>query len=165
MEWSSKRLLLVGLGVVLMLGMGGLAWGQDSDGDGVIDPCDLCPGTPPGHIVDANGCADDDSDDVYDYTDNCPEDYNPGQADADGDDAGNACDLCPATPEGHPADANGCSDIDGDQVYGYIDNCPEDYNPGQEDDDGDEVGNECDLCDDPCTWVDVNGCPDRDRDG
>ena len=29
----------------------------DSDGDGVPDATDLCPGTPPGEVVDANGCS------------------------------------------------------------------------------------------------------------
>lgn len=29
----------------------------DSDGDGVLDPSDLCPGTPRGDIVDVNGCS------------------------------------------------------------------------------------------------------------
>jgi OmpA-OmpF porin, OOP family len=29
---------------------------RDSDGDGVMDGVDLCPGTPPGTKVDANGC-------------------------------------------------------------------------------------------------------------
>lgn len=43
----SNKLSLVALGVVFMLGAAGVAWGQDSDGDGVIDPCDLCPVTPP----------------------------------------------------------------------------------------------------------------------
>ena len=33
------------------------------------------------------------------------------------------------------------------------------------DDDGDGVHNEDDLCDDPCTWVAANGCPDGDGDG
>jgi len=31
--------------------------GEDSDGDGVWDYLDQCPGTPPGAIVDANGCS------------------------------------------------------------------------------------------------------------
>src|SRR5450432_1167867 len=30
----------------------------DSDGDGVLDPNDQCPGTPPGSVVNKNGCAD-----------------------------------------------------------------------------------------------------------
>ena len=29
---------------------------SDSDGDGVVDPSDLCPNTPPGTTVDADGC-------------------------------------------------------------------------------------------------------------
>jgi hypothetical protein len=34
-----------------------VAFGTDADGDGVIDCSDLCPGTPSGAAVDANGCA------------------------------------------------------------------------------------------------------------
>lgn len=30
---------------------------KDSDGDGVVDPRDLCPGTPKGALVDSDGCA------------------------------------------------------------------------------------------------------------
>ena len=52
MEWSSRSLLLVGLGVVWGLGLAPLASAQDADGDGVIDPCDLCPATPAGMAVD-----------------------------------------------------------------------------------------------------------------
>jgi len=42
--------------------------GADSDGDGLLDPCDNCPATP-----------------------------NPSQSDTDTDSVGDACDLCPAT--------------------------------------------------------------------
>ncbi|MRX27776.1 OmpA family protein [Kangiella sp. HZ709] len=46
---------------------------KDSDGDGVIDANDRCPGTPAGARVDANGCpVDSDGDGVYDYQDACP---------------------------------------------------------------------------------------------
>ncbi|NVJ66133.1 MAG: OmpA family protein [Gammaproteobacteria bacterium] len=46
---------------------------QDSDGDGVIDANDRCPGTPAGARVDAYGCPlDSDGDGVYDYQDACP---------------------------------------------------------------------------------------------
>jgi hypothetical protein len=36
------------------------------------------------------------------------------------------------------------SDIDGDSVPDNVDNCPNDYNPGQEDADNDNVGDVCD---------------------
>jgi hypothetical protein len=68
----------------------------DSDGDGVPDVSDLCPGTAPGAIVDANGCSqaqvDADADGICDPgapsagpppgctgSDNCPNWYNPAQ--------------------------------------------------------------------------------------
>jgi OOP family OmpA-OmpF porin len=45
----------------------------DSDGDGVPDPRDACPGTPKGAAVDALGCPkDSDGDDVLDSDDKCP---------------------------------------------------------------------------------------------
>ncbi|MFZ5979017.1 MAG: thrombospondin type 3 repeat-containing protein, partial [Candidatus Zixiibacteriota bacterium] len=37
-------------------------------------------------------------------------------------------------------------DTDNDGVVDNLDNCPNDYNPGQEDNDGDEAGNLCDNC-------------------
>lgn len=46
---------------------------KDSDGDGVLDANDRCPGTPAGAAVDAYGCAlDSDGDGVADYKDACP---------------------------------------------------------------------------------------------
>ena len=48
---------LVGLGIVLMLGLAGVAEAQDSDGDGVLDVDDLCPGTEPNTAVDSSGCS------------------------------------------------------------------------------------------------------------
>jgi len=45
----------------------------DSDGDGVTDDKDRCPGTPRGAPVDASGCPlDSDGDLVPDYKDHCP---------------------------------------------------------------------------------------------
>jgi OmpA-OmpF porin, OOP family len=59
---------------------------NDSDGDGVADAMDRCPGTPRGVGVDENGCPlDSDKDGVFDYQDACPD-----------------------TPAGTAVDAKGC---------------------------------------------------------
>ena len=59
----------------------------DSDGDGVPDSADKCPGTPAGAVVDANGC----------------------ELDSDGDGVVDRLDLCPGTPAGVPVDETGCN--------------------------------------------------------
>ena len=76
---------------------------RDSDGDGVYDKSDQCPGTPRGVKVDARGCPlDSDGDGVFDYLDRCP-----------------------GTPTGVKVDADGCPlDSDGDGVFDYLDRCP-----------------------------------------
>lgn len=76
---------------------------EDSDGDGVYDDRDRCPGTPSGVAVDRKGCPlDSDNDGVYDYRDDCPD-----------------------TPAGAPVNSAGCPlDSDGDGVYDYLDKCP-----------------------------------------
>ncbi len=60
----------------------------DTDGDGVDDSKDLCPGTPPGSTVDADGC-------IF--------------VDTDNDGVKDSLDLCPGTPPSTPVDANGCA--------------------------------------------------------
>lgn len=62
----------------------------DSDGDGVPDERDLCPGTLAGTAVDARGCA-------------LP------APDSDGDGVPDATDACPDTPRGLQVDARGCA--------------------------------------------------------
>lgn len=75
----------------------------DSDGDGVMDDEDRCPGTPTGVRVDASGCP----------------------LDSDGDGVPDYLDQCPGTPAGAPVDAEGCPlDSDGDGVADYRDQCP-----------------------------------------
>lgn len=76
----------------------------DSDGDGITDLQDRCPGTPPGTAVDAAGCPlDTDGDGVYDERDQCPD-----------------------TPAGVAVNPLGCPlDSDRDGVYDYLDKCPD----------------------------------------
>ena len=56
------------------------------------------------------------------------------------------------TDPGADGDADGIPDIE--------DNCPDDYNPGQRDDDGDGVGNKCDDGSTTPTDTDNDGVPD-----
>ena len=105
----------------------------DSDGDGVPDDKDRCPGTVKGAKVDANGCElDGDKDGVVDRLDKCPT-TPPGrkvnaegcELDSDGDGVVDALDKCPGTPAGAKVDANGCElDSDGDGVVDRLDQCP-----------------------------------------
>lgn len=108
----------------------------DSDGDGVPDNMDKCPGTAPGTAVDANGCdlkKDSDGDGVLDDADKCPDtpagtkvDAVGCELDSDGDGVGDGKDQCPNTPAGAKVDANGCElDSDGDGVVDSKDQCPD----------------------------------------
>ena len=75
----------------------------DSDGDGVVDAGDQCPGTPAGVQVDAKGCP----------------------VDTDGDGVADHLDQCPGTRAGVAVDAKGCPlDSDGDGVIDADDKCP-----------------------------------------
>jgi OOP family OmpA-OmpF porin len=75
----------------------------DSDGDGVPDSRDECPGTPMGLEVDSRGC----------------------RLDSDGDGVTDEIDRCPNTPPGSVVDATGCiPDTDGDGVVDPRDDCP-----------------------------------------
>lgn len=88
----------------------------DSDGDGVPDSLDRCPGTPAGVSVDSSGCPlDSDGDGVADYLDKCPGtpagtevDASGCPLDSDGDGVLNANDDCPGTPPGTRVDSRGC---------------------------------------------------------
>ena len=95
---------------------------SDSDGDGVIDSRDQCPGTPAGVTVDENGCNND----------------------LDGDGVVNANDQCPDTPYGTEVDAKGCAlqnkqvagDADGDGVPDDRDQCADTPRRDKVDSDG-----------------------------
>ncbi len=90
----------------------------DTDGDGVPDDQDQCPGTPAGVPVDARGCPiDSDGDGVPDYRDKCP-----------------------GTPRGAAVDEDGCpSDDDGDGVPNHRDKCPDTRPGARVDKDGCEI--------------------------
>jgi len=85
----------------------------DTDADGVFDPSDLCPNTPPGEAVDATGCP-------------------AAAADSDADGVVDTLDQCPGTPTGTVVDATGCPlpvpgvnpDEDADGVRNELDKCP-----------------------------------------
>lgn len=107
----------------------------DSDGDGVPDPIDECPGTPRGMAVDRRGCPlDSDGDGVPDHLDRCPNtppgvavDANGCGLDSDGDGVPDHADHCPNTPRGTRVDERGCPwrDSDGDGVPDALDRCPD----------------------------------------
>ena len=86
----------------------------DSDGDGVPDEFDKCPGTPEGMGVDGDGCPlDSDGDGVPDYKDKCYRTYGKGPdgcpIDSDGDGVPDGQDKCANTPAGSRVDEFGCS--------------------------------------------------------
>ena len=92
---------------------------KDSDGDGVTDDLDQCPGTPRGVQVDSVGCPlDGDNDGVADYLDQCPN-TPPGVKvnasgcplilDGDNDGVSDDNDACPDTPAGQAVMSNGCA--------------------------------------------------------
>jgi OmpA-OmpF porin, OOP family len=111
---------------------------MDSDGDGVPDDVDECPGTPAGAIVDARGC----------------------ELDSDGDGVPDRIDQCPDTPIGQAVDEVGCpltNDGDGDGVLDDVDECPNTPAGAK------VLANGCSLVDDcrtpgPGEQVDANGC-------
>lgn len=88
----------------------------DSDGDGVPDAGDNCPGTPAGVKVDKDGCPlDSDMDGVADYLDKCPGtpvgvkvDKDGCPLDSDMDGVADYLDKCPGTPAGVKVDTDGC---------------------------------------------------------
>ena len=153
----------------------------DADGDGLGDTCDNCPNNANPDQADSdfdgigNACdpcvgfgPDPDGDGRCNFNDNCPNDPNPGQEDTDGDGIGDACDPCIAdrfsfdldgdgfcgSPSQCPAGCDNCpfqfnpgqQDADGDRLGDFCDNCPNIANPGQEDSDSDGIGDACDPC-------------------
>ncbi|MBF0271555.1 MAG: OmpA family protein [Magnetococcales bacterium] len=121
--------------------------GIDSDGDGIFDNRDECPGTPKGvkvywqaeHFgrvetpIGRPGCPfDGDLDGVPDYQDSCPDTARDVKVDAmgcpldsDHDRVPDDRDKCPNTPHGAAVDSTGCPlDADSDGVNNDMDKCP-----------------------------------------
>jgi OmpA-OmpF porin, OOP family len=127
---------VAGLGIQYSWGGTPVRRPVDTDGDGVMDDADKCPGTPPGTAVDGDGCPlpqDDDGDGVTNDTDKCPGtpagakvDASGCELDSDADGVGDSRDQCPNTPPGAKVDERGCElDSDGDGVADSADKCPD----------------------------------------
>ncbi len=119
----------IAAGAAIGAALGYLACNQgvgDSDGDGVNDDLDQCPGTPAGTEVDETGCPvvkDSDGDGVNDDLDKCP--GTPAGTtvgtdgcplDSDGDGVIDDNDQCPGTPAGVEVDSNGCPKV-GETIF------------------------------------------------
>ena len=198
--------LMAGGGAGLLAGIGtpdfrvylGVKWAPsytDTDGDGVPDEQDRCPGQKEDRdgFQDDDGCPepDNDKDGILDKNDKCPnqpEDFDHYQdddgcpdPDNDGDGVPDKQDNCPVNPG--PAKDKGCPkdmlDTDGDGIPDVKDKCPnkpEDKDGFQDDDgcpdldnDGDSIPDDHDKCpNDPEDFDkhdDADGCPDPDNDG
>jgi len=133
---------------------------KDTDGDGITDDKDRCPGEP-------------EDQDLYDDTDGCPE------LDNDGDMISDANDKCPLEPEDKDGfqDDDGCPDADNDRdgVADLQDKCPnepEDADGFKDvdgcpdlDNDGDGFADAQDKCPNEAEVIngtdDDDGCPDK----
>ncbi len=145
----------------------------DTDGDGVPDDRDICPGGDDNANLDEDGFPDD--------CDICPNDFSN---DADGDGVCGDVDVCPAGNDNHNQDGDllpdACdvcpfdvgNDGDGDGICESLDNCPFVANSSQTDSDVDGIGDACDTDADNDTVPDnMDNCPfdanldQRDTDG
>ena len=127
---------IAGIGIQYSWGGSETRRAVDTDGDGVNDDMDQCPGTPAGTPVNSDGCPlpqDDDGDGVTNDIDKCPGtaagakvDASGCELDSDGDGVGDSRDQCPNTPAGAKVDEKGCElDTDGDGVVDSADKCPD----------------------------------------
>jgi outer membrane protein OmpA-like peptidoglycan-associated protein len=158
---TNDAFLLHSVGILFNLGKV-----KDSDGDGVSDRHDACPGTKPGVAVDEKGCPlDRDGDGVADAVDKCPDVKGTaatmGCPDRDGDGIADADDACPDV-KGIAA-LKGCPDSDGDGITDADDACPNEAGvaalKGCPDKDGDGVADSEDKCPNEAGPASNGGCP------
>jgi OmpA-OmpF porin, OOP family len=150
--------------------MAGYRFGdKDTDKDGVVNRCDVCPSEK--GLRKFQGCPDTDGDGIPDKDDACPTQAGPmslkGCPDTDGDGIADKDDECP-TQVGTAA-LRGCPDRDGDGVADKEDACPDVAGvkalKGCPDADGDGIADKDDACPAMAGSAALNGCPDTDGDG
>ena len=157
----------------------------DFDGDGIPSGEDACPETPSNETTDLAGCSiqqlDDDGDGVINRNDTCAntpvasmanlEGCSSEQIDFDGDGIPFGEDFCPGTVEGRITNSNGCAeeqlDEDQDGIQDSLDLCsgtPTNRDVTHfgcaigEDNDGDRIPNDFDLCPNSMGLVELKGC-------
>ncbi|HOP03712.1 MAG TPA: putative metal-binding motif-containing protein, partial [Tenuifilaceae bacterium] len=142
----------------------------DSDGDGVVDFNDVCPGHDDNIDTDDDGIPDgcdddmdDDGDGIANNVDNCPLVFNPDQTDSDANGIGDACEE---SCEGQPCeDGDACTvgdvfDADCNCIGGPMVDC-DDNNPCTVDTCHPELGCIHELNTQPCD--DGNPCTTNDQ--
>jgi len=150
----------------------------DTDGDGTADCNDGCPAdankTAPGICGCGVADTDTDGDGTADCNDGCPADANktaPGicgcgvaDTDTDGDGTADCNDGCPADANKTAPGICGCgvadTDTDGDGTADCNDNCVLIANPGQEDCNGNSIGDTCDIASGQALDCNGNSIPD-----
>ena len=150
----------------------------DSDGDGTANCNDGCPNDPAKTAPGICGCGvadtDSDGDGTADCNDGCPNDpakTAPGicgcgvaDTDTDGDGTADCNDGCPADANKTAPGICGCgvadTDTDGDGTADCNDNCVLIANPGQEDCNGNSIGDTCDIASGQALDCNGNSIPD-----
>ncbi len=118
----------------------------NADGDAWGDACDECPNDLGKRTPGFCGCGTPDQDRDGDGVLDCVQ-FGPRSPDSDSDGVDDVLDGCPFDPNKSSAGICGCfvpdEDRDGDGILDCMDNCPDVPNPGQENADGDNIGDAC----------------------